>query len=193
MTVTADPAARSGGPAPGPPPSTTPWLEKLRRALVGAPVHAGVAPGRRRGLARADRDPAGQSDQKRRRAVHLGGSENAPRTAPARLSVITPMRFFCGLALANETGLLHFELRGAEKEIFLVGGAPESVSSSGGGERFGEYLVGRGVLGPADSQLALSMLPHYNGKLGDTFVALGMLRPLDVFRLLSEQVRDWGD
>jgi eukaryotic-like serine/threonine-protein kinase len=34
------------------------------------------------------------------------------------------------------------------------------------------------------------MLPHYNGKLGDTLVALGMLRPLDVFRLLSEQVRD---
>ena len=71
-----------------------------------------------------------------------------------------------------------------------MGGAPESVSSSDGGERFGEYLVGRGVLGPADLELALSMLPHYNGKLGDTFVALGMLRPLDVFRLLSEQVRD---
>ena len=50
--------------------------------------------------------------------------------------------------------------------------------------------MGRGVLGPADLELALSMLPHYNGKLGDTFVALGMLRPLDVFRLLSEQVRD---
>src|SRR6185437_14055480 len=63
-------------------------------------------------------------------------------------------------------------------------------SSSGGGERFGEYLVGRGVLGPPDLELALGMLPHYNGKLGDTFVALGMLRPLDVFRLLSEQVRD---
>jgi hypothetical protein len=34
------------------------------------------------------------------------------------------------------------------------------------------------------------MLPHYNGKLGDTLVALGLLRPLDVFRLLSQQVRD---
>ncbi len=71
-----------------------------------------------------------------------------------------------------------------------MGGAPESVSSSDAGERFGEYLVGRDVLGPADLELALSMLPHYNGKLGDTLVALGLLRPLDVFRLLSEQVRD---
>src|SRR4029077_15213951 len=63
-------------------------------------------------------------------------------------------------------------------------------SSSNGNERFGEYLLGKGVLGPADLELALSMLPHYNGKLGDTLVALGLLRPLDVFRLLSEQVRD---
>jgi serine/threonine protein kinase len=117
----------------------------------------------------------------------------APRRPPdsaGEISVITPMRFFCNLALANETGLLHFELVGAEKEIFLVAGAPESVNSSDPSERFGEYLVGRGILGPADLDLALSMLPHYNGKLGDTLVALGMLRPLDVFRLLSEQVRD---
>ncbi len=120
----------------------------------------------------------------------VSAAPKRPPDSAGEISVITPMRFFCGLALANETGLLHFELRGAEKEIFLVGGAPESVSSSDGGERFGEYLVGRGVLGPADLELALSMLPHYNGKLGDTFVALGMLRPLDVFRLLSEQVRD---
>ena len=76
------------------------------------------------------------------------------------------------------------------KEIFLVGGSPESVSSSNANERFGEYLVGKRVLGQADLELALSMLPHYNGKLGDTLVALGLLRPLDVFRLLSEQVRD---
>jgi serine/threonine-protein kinase len=120
----------------------------------------------------------------------ISAAPKRPPDSAGEISVITPMRFFCDLALANETGLLHFELAGAEKEIFLVGGAPESVNSSDPGERFGEYLVGRGILGPPDLELALSMLPHYNGKLGDTLVALGMLRPLDVFRLLSEQVRD---
>jgi serine/threonine-protein kinase len=120
----------------------------------------------------------------------VSAAPKRPPDSAGEISVITPMRFFCDLALANETGLLHFGLGGAEKEIFLVGGAPESVNSSDPGERFGEYLVGRGILGPADLDLALSMLPHYNGKLGDTLVALGMLRPLDVFRLLSEQVRD---
>jgi serine/threonine-protein kinase len=117
----------------------------------------------------------------------------APRRPPdsaGDISIISPMRLFCDLALAAETGLLQFTLEDVQKEIFLVGGAPESVSSSDPRERFGEYLVGRKVLGASDLDLALSMLPHYNGKLGDTLVALGLLRPLDVFRLLSEQVRD---
>jgi serine/threonine-protein kinase len=120
----------------------------------------------------------------------VSAAPKRPPDSAGEISVITPMRVFCDMALATETGLLLFELGGTQKEIFLMGGAPESVSSSEAGERFGEYLVGRGILEPPDLELALSMLPHYNGKLGDTLVALGMLRPLDVFRLLSEQVRD---
>jgi len=120
----------------------------------------------------------------------VSGAPKRPPDSAGDVSVITPMRFFCDLALAGETGLLHFELGDIQKEIFLVAGAPESVSSSHLSERFGEYLVGKGILGPPELELALGMLPHYNGKLGDTLVALGMLRPLDVFRLLSEQVRD---
>jgi serine/threonine-protein kinase len=120
----------------------------------------------------------------------VSGAPKRPPDSAGDVSVITPMRLLCDLALAGETGLLHFELGDVQKEIFLVGGAPESVSSSHLGERFGEYLVGKGVLGPPDLELALSMLPHYNGKVGDTLVALGLLRPLDVFRLLSDQVRD---
>ncbi|HZL16424.1 MAG TPA: protein kinase [Polyangia bacterium] len=120
----------------------------------------------------------------------VSGAPKRPPDSAGDVNVITPMRFFCDLAFAGETGLLHFELSAVQKEIYLVGGAPESVSSSLASERFGEYLVGREILGPPELELALGMLPHYNGKLGDTLVALGMLRSLDVFRLLSEQVRD---
>jgi serine/threonine-protein kinase len=140
--------------------------------------------------------PNAQSRLGRRSATHsdvgkfVSAAPKRPPDSAGDISIITPMRLFCDLALVGETGLLHFELGDTEKEIFLVGGAPESVSSSNPNERFGEYLVAKGVLGHADLDLALSMLPHYNGKLGDTLVALGLLRPLDVFRLLSEQVRD---
>jgi len=140
--------------------------------------------------------PPARARASRRGATHsdvgkfVSAAPKRPPDSAGDVSIITPMRLFCDLALVGETGLLHFELGDTIKEIFLVGGAPESVSSSNANERFGEYLVGKQVLGQADLELALSMLPHYNGKLGDTLVALGLLRPLDVFRLLSEQVRD---
>jgi len=60
----------------------------------------------------------------------------------------------------------------------------------GFGEPAREAFLGHERPIPRDLEFALGMLPQYNGKLGDTLVALGLLRPLDVFRLLSQQVRD---
>ena len=120
----------------------------------------------------------------------ISGAPKSPPDSAGDVSVITPMRLFCDLAVAGETGLLRFEVPGTIKEVFLVKGAPESVNSSLSSERFGEYLVAKEVLGRGDLEFALGMLPQYNGKLGDTLVALGLLKPLDVFRLLSQQVRD---
>ncbi len=170
--------ARGGGTRPGP--------------IVAARVHAGVEArrDRRRRRRRCGRGFGGRPTTHSDVGRFVSAVPKRPPDSAGDVSIITPMRLFCGLALAGETGLLHFELGDVQKEIFLVGGAPESVSSSNANERFGEYLVGKRVLGNADLDLALSMLPHYNGKLGDTLVALGLLRPLDVFRLLSEQVRD---
>jgi serine/threonine-protein kinase len=151
---------------------------------VSRPGDAGRAVPPARG--RAGGRPATHSDV----GKFVSAAPKRPPDSAGDVSIITPMRLFCDLALAGETGLLHFEVGETVKEIFLVGGAPESVSSSNANERFGEYLLGKQVLAQPDLEMALSMLPHYNGKLGDTLVALGLLRPLDVFRLLSEQVRD---
>src|SRR6185369_7401317 len=152
------------------------------------PVRVGLA---------EDRPAAPPPSKPRRRAGtdsdvgrFVSGAPKRPPDSAGDISVITPMRLFCDLAVADETGLLRFEAAGNVKEICMVSGAPESVNSSLANERFGEYLVAKGVLNVGDLDLALSMLPHYNGKLGDTLVALGLLRPLDVFRLLSQQVRD---
>src|SRR5439155_4486839 len=38
--------------------------------------------------------------------------------------------------------------------------------------------------------MALAILPRFQGKLGDTLVGLSLLRPLEVFRHLTRQVRD---
>jgi serine/threonine-protein kinase len=103
---------------------------------------------------------------------------------------VSPVRLLARLAADRETGQLVVERGPVTKEIFLVDGAPEFVSSNVPAERFGEYLVARGVISAGELSMALAILPRFQGKLGDTLVGLSLLRPLEVFRHLTRQVRD---
>ena len=120
----------------------------------------------------------------------ISAAPDRPPDLAGDLGAISPLRLLADVTVAGETGLLRFERDREVKEVFLQAGAPESVNSSVPGDRFGAYLVGRGVLRQAELEMALGMLPHFSGKLGDTLVGLGLMRPLDVFRQLSQQVRD---
>jgi len=120
----------------------------------------------------------------------ISAAPDRPPDIAGDLGAISPLRVLADVTVAGETGLLRFERDHEVKEVFLQAGAPESVNSSVPGDRFGAYLVSRGVLRQAELEMALGMLPHFSGKLGDTLVGLGLMRPLDVFRQLSQQVRD---
>lgn len=100
-----------------------------------------------------------------------------------------PIAVLYRLAVARATGLLVATVGGIHKEIYLREGVPEFVSSNIASELFGEYLVAQGVLASGELSMALAMMPHYGGKLGDTLVGLGLMKPLGVFRHLSRQVR----
>ncbi|MBP9089028.1 MAG: serine/threonine protein kinase [Kofleriaceae bacterium] len=99
------------------------------------------------------------------------------------------MRVLFRLMVARATGLLVVAVGGIKKEIYIRDGQPEYVSSNVASELFGNYLVGKGVLSDGELAMALAMVPHYGGKLGDTLVGLGLLKPLEVFRHLTRQVR----
>jgi serine/threonine-protein kinase len=103
---------------------------------------------------------------------------------------MTPARLFARLAAERATGLLVVEHGPVTKDIYLVDGGPEFVSSNVPSERFGEYLVAKGVISPGELSMALAILPRFQGKLGDTLVGLSLLRPLEVFRHLTRQVRE---
>lgn len=105
------------------------------------------------------------------------------------LAQVPPIRVLCRLAVARATGLLVVSIGSIKKEIFLVGGQPEYVASNLASELFGEYLVAHKVISEGELSMALAMMPHYGGKLGDTLVGLGLMKPLDVFRQLTQQVR----
>jgi hypothetical protein len=113
-----------------------------------------------------------------------------PEDMAGDFSTTSPVRLFSRLASARETGALVLQRGAVEKEIYLVDGAPEFIASNNPSERFGEYLVQQGVISPGELSMALAILPRFRGKLGDTLVGLNLLRPLEVFRYLTRQVRE---
>ncbi len=101
-----------------------------------------------------------------------------------------PIRLLYKLAAESRTGLLVVEAGAIRKEIYFVGGVPEYVASNSAQDLFGEYLVAQKVIAQGELAMALAMMPHFGGRLGDTLVGLGLIKPLDVFRHLTRQVRD---
>ena len=100
-----------------------------------------------------------------------------------------PVSVFCRLATARETGLLVLESGPVVKEVYLVEGRPEHVMSNLAGEMLGEFLVNRKVISRGELDMALAILPRFNGKLGDTLSSLGLLEPLQLLRHITEQVK----
>lgn len=97
---------------------------------------------------------------------------------------------FLLLARHRETGLLVADAGSVRKEVYLVDGHPTYASSNLGSELLGEYLVRKGVLHRGELEMALAMLPRYEGHLGDTLVALELVDPLTLFSHITDQVRE---
>ena len=76
------------------------------------------------------------------------------------------------------------------KEIYFLEGKPEFVGSNVAGEMLGEHLVEAGVLTRAELEMALAVMPRFDGRLGDTLTALGLVPAVELFHHLAGQVRD---
>ena len=94
------------------------------------------------------------------------------------------------LAVKEDTGMLVLHSAGMVKEIYLHNGDPRFVASNQADELFGQFLVRRKVISDGELSMALAMLPHYKGKLGNALVALRLLSPVQVLRHLTQQVRE---
>jgi serine/threonine-protein kinase len=96
----------------------------------------------------------------------------------------------------RETGVLFAERaaddhsEAARKELYFINGKLHHVASNSASELLGEYLVRRGKITRDELDLALAVLPRYNGRMGDTLISLGLVGPVDIFRAIREQGRD---
>lgn len=99
------------------------------------------------------------------------------------------------LAQERATALLelhHAPLHGRArtKRIFFVEGRPDFVTGTDKDEMLGAYLVRNRHCLPMELDMALALLPRYEGRLGDALVGLGVMRPIAVARAISQQVQE---
>ena len=133
-------------------------------------------------------------------SVHLPPSTRTPtarrRTQMAETSELYDVggRSMVGVLvevlLTKETGLLLCESGAIRKEVYLERGVPGFVTSNQPEELLGEGLVSRGVIDRAELDMALAMIPRFEGRLGETLVALGLVDPVVLLRHISDQVRE---
>ncbi|MCK7539679.1 MAG: hypothetical protein MZV63_56590 [Marinilabiliales bacterium] len=68
-------------------------------------------------------------------------------------------------------------------------GGPLYVSSNIRGEQLGAYLVARGAITSMELDMALAVLPRYQGNMADALLALEAMDPMALFEQLTEHVR----
>ena len=119
---------------------------------------------------------------------HVPVSRMTPTTTRVQASASADLRidfedggFVRALArtlVARRTGLWLCEQGGVRKEVYTKDGVPAFVTSNLAGELLGEHLVKERVITRTELDMALAVMPRFEGKLGDTLVALGLVEPL---------------
>jgi serine/threonine protein kinase len=124
-------------------------------------------------------------------AVRL--SQTRPLPSANLESQLTRVSLFCvlfELARREETGLLLLERDDVSKRLYLVDGHPEVVVSNQPADLFGQFLVKENLVTAGELSMGLAMLPHFDGRLGDALVGLGLLTPMEVLRHLTMLERE---
>jgi serine/threonine-protein kinase len=119
--------------------------------------------------------------------------ETGETTIPDRrgsLAIESPSAIILVLVMRSEDGMLVCNQGGMRKEVYFRKGKPHYVSSNNPDELLGEYLVSREVIERTQLETALSLLPKFNGHLGDTLIALGMLSAVELFHYIGKQIED---
>ena len=115
--------------------------------------------------------------------------ELAQAEKQGQLRAATLLPVFYDIISRQQTGVLHLWQRNRRKKVYFVDGKPDFVASTDKSELLGEYLVATGQCLRMEIEMALALLPKYGGRLGDALVGLGILRPVELFRAISDQVR----
>lgn len=123
------------------------------------------------------------------KALQWSTDEISRARATGRLAGASLIGVVYDIVVRQDTGVLHLWDGERRKKIYFVEGRPDFVASTDRSELLGEHLVAHDVCLRMEVEMALALLPRYGGRLGDALVGLGVLRPVELFRAIQEQVR----
>ncbi len=95
-----------------------------------------------------------------------------------------------GALVRQLTGLMVVDHDDARIEIYLAKGAPVYVTSNRAQDLLGARLVEQGVLTQGELEMALAVMPRFDGRLGETLSSLGLVEPVALVRHIGTQVRE---
>ncbi len=119
--------------------------------------------------------------------------DDAEISAPRRrgeLGAAVLLPLIHSLSATRETGMLYLRDGEKRKKIYFVDGRPDFVASTQRGEMLGQYLEDHGHCLSMEVDMGLATMPQHAGRLGDALVALGVLRPVQLYRAVAAQVRE---
>jgi serine/threonine protein kinase len=88
------------------------------------------------------------------------------------------------------SGKLRFVAGSAQKEFFFRKGKPRHISSNLKQELLGPFLLQRRVITEEQMKMALDKAGEFGGRVGDSLVSLGYVKPHELYWLLDQQFRE---
>ncbi len=79
------------------------------------------------------------------------------------------------LVFSEDSGMLVAESAPTRREVYLHKGRPTHLASNLASEMMGEYLVGNGAITRGELDMALAMMPRFDGRLQRAITQLGLL------------------
>tara|TARA_B100001750_G_scaffold152429_1_gene122150 strand:- start:5058 stop:7142 length:2085 start_codon:yes stop_codon:yes gene_type:complete len=87
-------------------------------------------------------------------------------------------------------GLLIVEQSTTRFEVYVAKGAPQHVSSNRERDLLGARLVAQKVITQGELEMALAVMPRFDGRLGETLSTLGIVEPVQIVRHINAQVEE---
>lgn len=102
----------------------------------------------------------------------------------------TFLRALARLVLGDETGVLVAEAEPARREVFLLRGRPTHIASNLASDTLGDYLLQAGTLTRGELEMALAVLPRFDGSLPRALIHLGLVDADDLDHRIDRLARE---